>query len=527
MKPNALLRGLLVALFASTLLIPCPKVHAQLVNTSVRVRVGTGSDILITGFVIGPIPKTLLFRAVGPGLAPFGVTGTLTDPTMTLYSGAGTVVQSNNDWSSGTSAAAIGQAATAAGAFALTSGSKDAAMIATLSPGPYTVQISGADGGTGIALFEAYEVVSSTPAPPPTPPPSSTTNGTLRGVVRDGVTNAGVSGVALTFTSATGAGLGTVQTDSTGEYSIPLPAGAVTAAVSITGYVPTTLAATVVASTTVQADNVLFAQNIAGTGTLTGRITNALTGQGLAGATLKWRAGANVLTGAIIASATTGSTGDYTAVAASGTYTCEISLTGFVTTDFVGVAVGGRTIANQNASISPILTGNDLRIVLTWGASPYDLDSHLTGPVANSTSRFHIYYSSRSATGVNLDVDDTSSYGPETITVSQLLTGTYRYSVHDYSNRSSSNSTVMSNQSNAQVRVFQGSTQIATFNVPSGQTGNLWTVFEMDGTTKTITPKNLMTNIAGSTSVPYPQPDATPTATVMETETYFQLPPKK
>ena len=147
-----------------------------------------------------------------------------------------------------------------------------------------------------------------------------------------------------------------------------------------------------------------------------------------------------------------------------------MSITGFVTTSFVTVSVGGRTIANQNYTITPVLSGSDLRIVLTWGASPSDLDSHLTGPTTGS-SRFHVYYASKTTTGVTLDVDDTTSYGPETITITQFLPGVYRYSVHDYSNRASSSSSTMSNQSNAQVKVFQGSSLIATFNMPTGQTG--------------------------------------------------------
>jgi hypothetical protein len=519
MKPTALLRVLLAAASGAAAFLAAPSATAQLINTSVRVRVGTGADILITGFVVGATPKTFLFRAVGPGLNAFGVPGTLSDPVLNLYSGS-TVIQSNDDWGSSSSATAISQAAAAAGAFALANGSLDSALIATLQPGSYTVQISGFGGGTGVALFEAYEIAGTTP-----PPPAS--SGTLRGVVRDGATNSGVSGVSLTFTSSTGASLGSTQTGSSGEYSISLPAGVVTATVSVTGYVATTLTATVVANTTTQADNVLFAQNVAGTGTISGRITNALTGVGLSGATLRLRAGANNSTGTIVTSGSTGGTGDYTLTANSGTYTCEISLSGYVTTTFVCVAVGGRTISNQNASISPVLSGNDMRIVLTWGATPSDLDSHLTGPITNTTNRFHVYYSARTTTGVALDVDDTTSYGPETITISQYLSGVYRYSVHDFSNGSSTTSTVMSNQSNAQVRVFQGSAQVATFNVPSGQTGNLWTVFEMDGTTRTITPVNRISNISGASAVPYLHEGVTLPPDETDAALISRLPPKK
>lgn len=516
MNPKSLIRAALAAIVGLAALVTTPTAQAQLLNTSVRVQVGTGADILITGFVIGATPKTYLFRAVGPGLAAFGVPGTLANPTMSLYSGS-TVIQTNDDWSTSASAGAIAQAGASVGAFALASGSRDSALIATLQAGNYTVQISGVGGTTGVALFEAYEI---------TAPIVTTSTGILRGVVRDGVTNSGVAGVAMTFVSATGATLGSVTTGSTGEYSITLPAGTVTANISATGYVATTLTATIVANSTIQADNVLFAQNVAGTGTISGRITNALTGQGLSGATLRLRSGANNSTGPIITTTTTSSTGDYTMTAASGTYTNEISLTGFVTTDFVCVAVGGRTIANQNSSISPVLSGSDIRIVLTWGATPSDLDSHITGPTT-STSRFHVYYQAKSTTGVSLDVDDTSSYGPETITISQFLPGIYRYSVHDFSNRGSTTSTVMSSQSTALVKVFQGSTQIATFNVPTGQTGNLWTVFELDGTSKTITPKNQLSNVADAPSVPLLRDGVVIEPEVADADLFTRLPPKK
>ncbi len=144
-----------------------------------------------------------------------------------------------------------------------------------------------------------------------------------------------------------------------------------------------------------------------------------------------------------------------------------------------------------------------------------------------STSRFHVYYQAKTTTGVSLDVDETSSYGPETSTISQFLPGIYRYSVHDFSNRGSTTSTVMSSQSTALVKVFQGSTQIATFNVPTGQTGNLWTVFELDGTSKTITPKNQLSNVADASAVPLLREGAVVEPEVADADLFTRLPPKK
>jgi hypothetical protein len=90
---------------------------------------------------------------------------------------------------------------------------------------------------------------------------------------------------------------------------------------------------------------------------------------------------------------------------------------------------------------------------------------------------------------VNLDLDDVTSFGPETTTLYQQIDGVYRFVVHDYTNRNSATSTELS-ASQAQVRVYKGSNLLNSFNVPLGQAGTVWTVFEMNGST--ITPVNTM-----------------------------------
>ena len=103
------------------------------------------------------MPKRLLIRGAGPALAQFGLSGVLARPQLTLYSGA-TVVVRNAGWSTSTDAAAIAEAAKSVGAFALAAGSLDAALIVNLAPGAYTAQVLGADGSTGVALVEVYEL---------------------------------------------------------------------------------------------------------------------------------------------------------------------------------------------------------------------------------------------------------------------------------------------------------------------------------------------------------------------------------
>ncbi len=129
---------------------------ARIVNISARVQVGTGGDILIAGFAIGgSTSRTVLVRASGPALVPFGVPGTLPDPLLQLYSGS-TVILSNKGWGGNPQ---IASAASSVGAFQWSSPmSADSALLVTLPPGAYTAQVSGASGDTGVALVEVYEV---------------------------------------------------------------------------------------------------------------------------------------------------------------------------------------------------------------------------------------------------------------------------------------------------------------------------------------------------------------------------------
>jgi hypothetical protein len=90
--------------------------------------------------------------------APFGLTGVLADPRLRVYRD-GSVLAENDNWSVvPADATAIAEAARQVGAFALTSGSKDAALIITLNPGAYTAQVLTNDGTTGTALVEIYEL---------------------------------------------------------------------------------------------------------------------------------------------------------------------------------------------------------------------------------------------------------------------------------------------------------------------------------------------------------------------------------
>ncbi len=134
--------------------------NSRLANVSSRTSTGAADGLLISGFVIAgtQTDNYLLIRGVGPSLTQFGVTGAISDPKIGVYNAAGTMVASNDNWSSGTDAATISAQATSVGAFALSLGTTDAALAVKLGAGAYTAQVSAATGSAGTALLEIYEL---------------------------------------------------------------------------------------------------------------------------------------------------------------------------------------------------------------------------------------------------------------------------------------------------------------------------------------------------------------------------------
>jgi transcription elongation GreA/GreB family factor len=128
----------------------------RLINVSVRKRVAAG-DLLTAGFVLGgATARTVLVRAMGPSLTPFGLAPgeVMADPRLELFS-AGTRIAGNDNWGGDPQLAAAGAGV---GAFAPRGPSTtDAILLITLAPGNYTAQATGASGA-GQVLVEVYEV---------------------------------------------------------------------------------------------------------------------------------------------------------------------------------------------------------------------------------------------------------------------------------------------------------------------------------------------------------------------------------
>jgi len=119
--------------------------------------VGAGAGILIGGFgVAGSTDETVLIRAIGPGLgSEFNISGFLPQPVLTLFDASQNIIASNAGWAGDPTLAAV---EASVGAYAIPASSQDSLLLVTLPPGDYTAQVSGANGGTGIAAVEVYEV---------------------------------------------------------------------------------------------------------------------------------------------------------------------------------------------------------------------------------------------------------------------------------------------------------------------------------------------------------------------------------
>jgi hypothetical protein len=139
--------------------------QGRLINVSGRSVAGSGSNILIEGFVVtGPVnsQEQVLLRADGPSLSQFGLAGSLlSQPVLSVYDSSGDLIATNTGWGNGPNVPGVAHAAALAGAFAWQTGSADSALLLNLVPGAYTMQIAGANQTSGVALGEVYEIGSS------------------------------------------------------------------------------------------------------------------------------------------------------------------------------------------------------------------------------------------------------------------------------------------------------------------------------------------------------------------------------
>jgi uncharacterized protein YfaP (DUF2135 family)/plastocyanin len=215
---------------------------------------------------------------------------------------------------------------------------------------------------------------------------------------------------------------------------------------------------------------------------LTGLVSNATSGAPIKGATVCQQGTTNC--------DTTEADGIYNLSGFTpGYYYIEASAPGY--SSLVQLTpINADQVNTKNFNLSPSLAVGQMRIVLSWGSLPDDLDAHLWLPPDQVS---HVYYGNPGSCSTFpyacLDVDDTSSYGPETITIEQRYDGIYVIGVNNFSGSPSLT------ESGARVQIYDSAGLVREFTVPTTGAGGWWYVCNLDGATGAITPKNYLTDL--------------------------------
>ena len=340
--------------------------------------------------------------------------------------------------------------------------------------------------------------------------PSGT--GTIKGSVKMDNGSA-FSGITVSF-SIYGSTVTTAETDSNGDFNeSSLGLGIYTLKYTETNYLTAIQSGTLATDnqTLVAATQTMLSSSCSG-GDISGIIKDAVTGNALSDVSISVRSGKNVRTGNTISGKTdtTDSNGAYTLSSMDpGSYTIQGSKDNWISTYFNVRSCSGRP--KKNSNMSETLADGSMRIVVSWEGVE-DLDSHLEIPCtsdtcsgSNAADKSHLWFSvdqteAVTYTGVStndyhdwgngdyvtLDQDSTDGVvttcpsntkcGPETITISKLRSGNYRYHVHAY-DRSGDNTTHLADNGTV-VQVFYNNDS-TNFDVPNSA-GDLWTVFDFN-----------------------------------------------
>ena len=126
-----------------------------LANISSRGFVDTNDNVMIGGFIVGPVDRDnarVVVRALGPSLSNSGVPNPLQNPTLEVVDANGGPVASNDDWQNGPSSSAVAAAGLAPG------DTRESAIFTGITPGRYTAIVRGVGGTTGVGLVEVYNL---------------------------------------------------------------------------------------------------------------------------------------------------------------------------------------------------------------------------------------------------------------------------------------------------------------------------------------------------------------------------------
>ncbi|HHT24876.1 MAG TPA: S8 family serine peptidase [Clostridiaceae bacterium] len=279
-----------------------------------------------------------------------------------------------------------------------------------------------------------------------------------------------------------------------GKYSETLMPGSYEFVFSAEGYndEEVTQFTTIGEGKTVALPDILMTPESAAAGTVSGQVIDAVDGAGLTDVKLTFFSGDSQ-----VQEINVDAEGRYSIDLPQGNYRMVGNKEGYIENETEVVSVADTNSDNQNLILSPNITSEQARFVLSWGEQPYDLDLHMKGPGMNGAEYGHVFWDDKiypSADDIHyaLDVDDTWSYGPETITIEKELPGEYIVYVHDFTNSyydgdQLGTSSGLGN-SGAKITAYT-STGVQTFEVPN-QPGTLWKVLKYSN--GVITPINEM-----------------------------------
>ena len=333
--------------------------------------------------------------------------------------------------------------------------------------------------------------------------------GTVQGSVIDAVTNKVLS-AKITISQKDGTKLKSILTNIEGKYSESLSEGDYVFLVEATNYISEKINVEIKHNEITVVSSLRQIPNSAnGDGIAKGKIIDALNGENIEAVTLKVRKGVDSKEGTVIVTEYSDGDGEFSFDLPAGNYTVEAVADGYISIYFELLVLGKETKLNQNASMTPNIQTGEVRIILSWGDKPGDLDSHLIIPsMEGSSSEYHVYWGMRglqySAPYTKLDVDrsdlasstagTTLKSGPETITIYESKVGLYHYYVHNFSEddeigrRGSIQGSLA--DSRAIVKIYTSTGLFKSFTVPSNGIGNYWDVFTYDGGTGDITSIN-------------------------------------
>lgn len=242
-------------------------------------------------------------------------------------------------------------------------------------------------------------------------------------------------------------------------------------------------------------------------GTIAGTIKNGVTAE-IIDAEYEVRAGSNADMSSEVIETGASEDGRYAITLPEGYYTVTFKKDQYYDLS-VNITINSDTSIEKEIVMAPQLNTGDhtgtMRIVLTWGEFPLDLDSHL---LSASNDLYHVYYGNKEVfengtVNAELDVDDRTSYGPETVTIYEFSEqDNFSYYVHDYSDKLDELTSGLS-ESDACVRVYDGENLIATYYVPLNKTGTLWHVFDYNPNTKELTSVNTFSYVEDHSSYFY------------------------